>query len=139
MTPQLRYVEEPTTADRVAIAAPLMAYNMGNGPPLNDRPLVILLQNDDDVARGGLWGETVYDWLHIELLVVPEAMRGMRVGASLMHRAEEIAKERGCVGVWLDTFAFQARAFYEKLGYQVFGEIADHPKGSARYFLMKRF
>ncbi len=32
----------------------------------------------------------------------------------------------------------QARGFYEKLGYSVFGRLDDHPKGSARYFLNKR-
>ena len=55
-----------------------------------------------------------------------------------MQKAEQIALEHGCVGVWLDTFAFQARPFYEKLGYTCFGQIDDHPRGSARYFLQKR-
>jgi hypothetical protein len=44
---------------------------------------------------------------------------------------------RGCVGVWLDTFSFQARGFYEKLGYRVFGEVADYPPGHTRHFLKK--
>jgi hypothetical protein len=56
-----------------------------------------------------------------------------------MRAAEAVAIERGCIGVWLDTFAFQARPFYERLGYSVFGELRDHPRNSARYFLMKRF
>jgi GNAT superfamily N-acetyltransferase len=55
-----------------------------------------------------------------------------------MRRAEEIALDRGCIGVWLDTFAFQARGFYEKLGYSLFGQLDDHPRESARYFLKKR-
>ncbi|MDB5536981.1 MAG: Acetyltransferase family protein, partial [Devosia sp.] len=41
------------------------------------------------------------------------------------------------VGIWLDTFSFQARPFYEKLGYSVFGTIPDYPPGGARYFLSK--
>ena len=39
----------------------------------------------------------------------------------------------------LDTFAFQAPAFYEKQGYTLFGTIEDLPPGHARYFLQKRF
>ena len=41
-------------------------------------------------------------------------------------------------GIWLDTFSFQARRFYEKLGYVVFGELPDYPAGHSRYFLQKR-
>jgi GNAT superfamily N-acetyltransferase len=137
--PELLYVEEPSQDDRAAIAAPLFAYNQAKGPPPDPRPLVLLLRDEHGHTAGGLWGKTVYDWLYVELLSVPESMRGKHLGADLMHQAEEIARQRGCVGAWLDTFAFQARAFYEKLDYQTFGELADHPLGSARYFLMKRF
>lgn len=139
MPPEVLYVEDPTQDDRAAIAAPLITYNLAKGPPPDARPLVLLLRDEHGHAAGGLWGKTVYDWLYVELLSVPESMRGKHLGADLMHRAEEIARQRGCVGAWLDTFAFQARAFYEKLGYQTFGELADHPRASARYFLMKRF
>jgi hypothetical protein len=38
-----------------------------------------------------------------------------------MKRAELYAVERGCTDALLDTFSFQARPFYEKLGYRVFG------------------
>jgi hypothetical protein len=44
---------------------------------------------------------------------------------------------RGCHGVWLDTFTFQARGFYERLGYSVFGAIEDYPPGHSRHFLKK--
>src|SRR6516165_7091346 len=38
---------------------------------------------------------------------------------------------------WLDTFSFQARGFYEKLGYEEFGRL-DYPPGHHRHFLRKR-
>lgn len=44
----------------------------------------------------------------------------------------------GYTGVFLDTFSFQARPFYKRQGYRVFGSIEDHPPGHARQFLMKR-
>jgi hypothetical protein len=55
-----------------------------------------------------------------------------------MRRAEAVAAARGCVGVWLDTFSFQARPFYERLGYSVFGTLEDNPRGGARFFMQKR-
>lgn len=136
---RLHSIDEPSAADRDAIAAPLWAYNLSKVPTLEIRPLVIALRDTHGHTVGGLWGETALDWLHVDLLAVPESMRGQDVGTALMQRAELIARERGCVGAWLDTFAFQARGFYEKLGYAVFGEIPDHPVGGARYFLRKRF
>jgi len=46
------------------------------------------------------------------------ARRGRGVGRELMDRAEIRAREGGCHSAWLDTFSFQARGFYEKLGYE---------------------
>jgi GNAT superfamily N-acetyltransferase len=136
---QLDVVDDPTADDRAAVLAPLREYNEAHGPVLEVRPMAILLRDESGNAVGGLWGRTAYDWLFVELLGVPNEMRGTGAGTALMRAAEAIAIERGCIGVWLDTFAFQARPFYEKLGYSVFGELRDHPRGSARYFLMKRF
>jgi GNAT superfamily N-acetyltransferase len=138
MKHDLLIVDDPTLDDRVAILAPLIEFNLRNASPPNLRPLALLLKDQQGNTTGGLWGRTAYDWLFVELLAVPETSRGQGVGAALIRRAEEIAAERGCIGVWLDTFAFQARGFYEKLGYSVFGQLDDHPKGSARYFLSKR-
>ena len=73
----------------------------------------------------------------MELLAVPESMRGQGIGTELMRRAEREAVVRGCRNAWLDTFEFQARPFYEKLGYTCFGELADYPPGFSRYFLRK--
>lgn len=139
MSYELHSIDAPDAADREAIAAPLRAYNLSKVPTLDIQPLVIALRDAQGRTVGGLWGETALDWLHIDLLGIPESMRGQDVGTAILRRAEDIARERGCVGAWLDTFAFQARGFYEKLGYSVFGEIPDHPVGGARYFLRKRF
>ena len=59
------------------------------------------------------------------------------IASARLERAEEVAREHGCVGIWLDTFTFQAPGFYQKLGYTVFGEISNYPPGSSRFFLHK--
>ncbi|HWX49853.1 MAG TPA: GNAT family N-acetyltransferase [Roseomonas sp.] len=131
--------ETAAPEDRAALIAALTQYNDAQVGPSNFRPLVLLLRDAEGATVGGLWGRSVYDWLFIELLAVPEALRGRGLGAELMRRAEAVARERGCLGIWLDTYSFQARPFYEKLGYTLFAELPDHPRGGARYFLQKRF
>lgn len=87
--------------------------------------------------EGGLIGQILWQWLRIEILAVPERYRGQGVGSQLMALAEAIAWAHGCRRAWVDTFSFQAPRFYEKLGYQRFGELADYPPGETRSFYWK--
>ena len=130
--------DEPTEAHRAALLGGLAAFNRVHASPGVVGPLAVLLQDDAGATIGGLWGTTVFDWLRIELLFVPEAMRARSVGSAIMARAEVLAAARGCIGASLETYSFQARGFYEKLGYTLVGTIADCPPGGARHFLQKR-
>ena len=94
---------------------------------------------DDGSVTGGATGYGSFDWVFLELLFVPETLRGKGVGSELLARVEAFAREHKMLGVWLDTFNFQARPFYERHGYAVFGTIDNHPSGGQRYFLQKRF
>jgi Luciferase-like monooxygenase/Acetyltransferase (GNAT) family len=66
-----------------------------------------------------------------------EMMRGKGYATKLMNAIEQMAAQRGCVNSYIDTFSFQARPLYEKLGYKVFGTTENHPKGHSHYFLKK--
>jgi GNAT superfamily N-acetyltransferase len=124
-----------------ALAKKLMDFNkVGSGRPLDYRSLTIFVTHPDtDELLGGLWGSTAYSYLHIELLYLPKDLRGAGLGSRLMAQAEKEAIQRRCRGVWLDTFSFQARGFYERLGYTVFGTFEDYPLGHSRFFLRKNF
>lgn len=122
---------------RKAVLAPLVEYNSSQAGPSQNRPLAVLVRDDQGAVIGGLWGHTGYDWLFTQLLVVPAALRGRGVGTDIMQLAEREAAQRGCHGAWLDTFEFQARGFYERLGYECFGELPNYPKGYARFFMKK--
>lgn len=58
-------------------------------------------------------------------------------GAALLIEAETVAREAGCVAVRLDTYEFQARPFYERHGYTVYGELEGYPAGPRTYLLKK--
>ena len=136
--PTIRIATQPAEADRQAIVAALVAYNDRAGGPSHYQPMAILIQDESGATVGGLWGKTVYDWLFVELFVVPESFRRQKLGSRILAQAEDLARQRGCIGVWLDTYDFQARGFYERCGYDVFGTIDDHPRNGCRFFLRKR-
>lgn len=131
--------EAPAPSQREAILAPLLAYNTAVAGDPGIAPLALLLTDEHGDERGGLWGRFSYDWLFVELLAVPEDLRGQGLGRELMERAEALARARGCKGIWLDTFEFGARGLYEKLGFTVFGSIEAYVGDQNRYFLQKRW
>ena len=59
------------------------------------------------------------------------------VRTKLLTAAEDLARARGCVGASLDTFEYQARPFYEKLGYELFGTLDGYPPGYRQFYLRK--
>ena len=140
MIPKITLMDAPTPDMRKAIVEPLVEFNNGRlGKPETYRPLAILLSDPErDEIVGGLHGSTMFSYLWVDLLFVPESMRGIGIGRKLLAQAETEAMRRGCHAVTLDTFSFQARGFYERLGYSVFGILDDCPPGHSRFYLTKR-
>lgn len=130
--------QNPTDEEREAILTPLRAYNAAQAGPSSAQLLALLVRDDNGEILGGLYGRFFYQWLFIELLSVPEQARGQGMGSKLMQMAEDLAWEKECVGIWLDTFDFQAPQFYKRLGYSELGQIADYPPGHKRFFFQKR-
>jgi GNAT superfamily N-acetyltransferase len=59
------------------------------------------------------------------------------LGSALLREAEALARSVGCVGAKLDTYEFQAKPFYEKHGYAVFGVLEGYPANTRTYYLQK--
>ena len=97
------------------------------------------LRSEDGEILGGALGNTWGLWLYVSDVWVDPSLRGKGYATKLMTAIEQMAIERGCLNSYLDTFSFQARPLYEKLGYKVFGTLEDHPKGHSHYFLKKTF
>jgi GNAT superfamily N-acetyltransferase len=133
---RIELAAQPDEGLRLAIQAPLLAFNESVGGPSGFRGLALALKADDGTVCGGLWGHTAYGWLYTQMLTVPAAQRGRGLGRALVLQAEDEARCRGCRHAWVDTI-FGAQGFYERLGYRVFGELPDHPAGFSRRFLAK--
>jgi GNAT superfamily N-acetyltransferase len=134
----IRTVETLADADRDAIVDGLLRYNAEHGFASAWENLAVVARDRSGALIGGLLGETNLGWLFVAVLWVAESRRGRGVGTALLAAAEKEARRRKCIGVYLDTFDFQARPFYERLGYQLFGTLPNSPPGGMRYYLYKR-
>lgn len=121
--------------------AQLYAGLLASDPAAQPRafsPLTLVLRDNKQTMVGALTGATLWHWLSIDVLWIAEHQRGLGHGSALVKHAESLAIERGCQHARLDTFDFQARGFYERLGYTVYGALDDFPRGHTQYHLAKR-
>lgn len=129
--------DKPGLALRRKILKPLAAYNERAAGPGRWGRFAITVRDEAGQVVGGLWGQTGYGFLFVELLALGPA-RGNGLGREVMGLAEAEARRRGLQGIWLDTWTFQAPGFYQKLGFVECGRIGDYPPGHDRVFYVKR-
>jgi GNAT superfamily N-acetyltransferase len=118
------------------IKAGIVAYNDPIVGPSGYQKFAVTVKQDDKLIAGA-WAEIYFGWLFISHLFVDEAFRGNGLGSRLLEQTEDYARSQGCKSVWLETFSFQAKPFYEKHGYKQFGEQDDYPPGYKHHFLNK--
>jgi GNAT superfamily N-acetyltransferase len=135
--PRIDQLTEPSPAEREAIIAPLDAVSRAQGFIWQPELLALVLRDYEGRIVGGTIGETNLGWLQMRILAVSQGLRGLGWGSRLLGEMERLATVRGCHHAWVDTFSFQARPFYERLGFKVFGVLPDYPSGHERYFLSK--
>ncbi len=102
------------------------------------RQLAIIVRNDEGQIVAGLLGETKWDWMFIGWVWVNDSYQMNGIGTRLMQEAEREAQEMGCHHTHLTTLDFQAKGFYEKLGYEVFAALEDYPRGHTRFMMKKK-
>lgn len=96
------------------------------------------IKNDRGDLLGGIQSYRV-NWgiLHIELLYVFDRYRKQGIASMLLKHVEKIAMDHQCYVSHLDTFDFQAKDFYLRQGYSIFGVLENTPKGHNRYYMKK--
>ena len=85
-------------------------------------------------AVGRRWGGCC----ELQQLWVDPAYRSRGIGSKLVRLFEDRAAEHGCHTFYLETFSFQAPAFYRSLGYRAAAEIGGFPGGIIKYLMLRR-
>lgn len=134
-------IEESTKEGCQAVDDGIVKYNSSKVPFTQEPHFlsinrVIKSLNGDIIA--GI-NSVLYCWncLYIDVLWVKEDFRKDGYGSTLLKEVERVAKEKGCKLVHLDTFDFQAKDFYLKHGYEIFGILEDCPSEHKRYYMKK--
>lgn len=141
MQPKLTMTDTPEPGVRDAIVGPLIAFNNSQASePESYRPLVIILSDPDSGETvGGLWGATNFSFMRVDLLFVPDSLRGTGLGGKMMLQCRA---RSDCAGLPWGVAGYvqfsQARSLYERLGYRVFGILDDYPPGQHRIFCTNR-
>ena len=138
-TPVYDTLRDPPVALVQTISEGLDTYNRAAVGNYSYTRLVVVARHPADLTRlvGGLFGDLLWGWFHIEALWVDQAWRGRGVGSRLLQQAETAAGVAGITRIHLETTSFQALDFYRRHGYTVFATLPDKPPGATWYYLTK--
>lgn len=144
---QSEYVFDSTVSEQREdyITDKLVAFNQIHSTALpikhaEPAPLHLYLLDHSDNVLGGLIGRihTIPFWFEISIIWVDEDLRHQGFGRRLMQQAEQEATQRGCSYARLATGNFQAPAFYNKLGYTLYGTLENCPPGETVFYFWKK-
>ncbi|NME68640.1 GNAT family N-acetyltransferase [Flammeovirga aprica] len=139
---KIEVTSAPSKEDLKTISKGIESYNQNYIPDEvvfeEDTKFAVFVKDDEGKVLGGIRACAFWNYCIIELLWISEEARGMGVGSKLMSAAEQFAMDKGFEYMRTETLSFQARPFYEKQGYEVYGELKDYPKGHTTYCLVKK-
>jgi len=130
----------PTKEEMDTIRNGIHAYNrqyIGEPAVKEDLRFSVLARDGHGTITGGINAVSFWGWLHIEILWVEEALRGTGLGSRLLFSAEEFALKHEFFNSRLETTDFQAKGFYERHGYKVYGVLEDFPEDYNLYYMTK--
>ncbi|MBI3759362.1 MAG: GNAT family N-acetyltransferase [Deltaproteobacteria bacterium] len=135
----MKVVLEADDNDEVlqALMAGMKVFNGAAVPGLTSHKIVAAVRDASGKVVGGVIGRMAEDSVYVEVVYNDEAVRGTGLGTKAMLLVEEEARRLGAVEAWLYTMSFQAKPFYEKIGYHQFAELNWMGGKHKRQFMRK--
>ena len=138
---KIELAQSPSKSDLDTISQGIKSFNEEHMPNElaheQDTKFAVFAKDDSGDVVGGIRATAFWNYCIIELLWLSEATRGKGIGSKLIIETEAYAREKGFQYIRTETLEFQAKPFYEKLGYEVYGELDNYPKGHTTYCLVK--
>lgn len=133
-------IETSTEKEREFVLDSLLAYNrrfVTETRGIPEEKINKVIKDDDGTILAGINCESFWDITHISILWVDKDHRKQGFGSQLLQYIENVSRHYGIHQMTLDTFDFQAKDFYERHGFVVYGMLEDSPKGHTQYFMRK--
>ena|ERR1700761_4506083 len=130
-------IDAYSDALKEALQEGLRAYNASQLPDAPRRRIAVAIRDDSNKIQGGVIAYLFGDGCFIDTVWTDDTVRGKGFGTKIVRLAEDEARRLGARGVWLYTTSFQAKPFYEKLGYVQFGELQWPGSDVKRHFMRK--
>jgi GNAT superfamily N-acetyltransferase len=134
----LHETDRPSPEDCAGTLEILRQFTRANVPTLDNQDYALILKDEAGLIVGGLIGQSRWGGFLVDILALSQPVRGQGWGTILLGKAKDEARRRSCDHMRLDTYAFQAKAFYEAHGFMVFGQIEGPAPYYPHYFMMKR-
>ena len=130
-------IHEPGTAELGQLFERLGTFNQAAVPEWGKQTLSVALRSDAGALTAGGYAELLLGLAEIRAVWVEEARRGQGLGRAVMQALEGAARERGAEQAFLYTYSFQARGFYEGLGYRLLASL-PFPRGDVERLYLVR-
>ncbi|MDK8181768.1 GNAT family N-acetyltransferase [Paenibacillus sp. UMB4589-SE434] len=136
---KLHITRESNSTDKQYVRNGLIQFNAKHFPDhLKSRyeEVNLFIKNEEGQVCGGVVGEICWNWLEVHYLYVDEELRKQGYGSKLIAEVEQIARDKKCDFIKLDTLSFQALDFYKRHGFEVYGSIEN--AGTHTHYYMKK-
>ncbi|MBV9992318.1 MAG: GNAT family N-acetyltransferase [Alphaproteobacteria bacterium] len=129
--------DDPDDIVTAQAVAAVRAFNHAKVPDLTSHRITATLRDDDGRLCGAVVGRMAGDSVYMEVVWTGEGLRGTGRGSELMRLVEDRARSLGARTAWLYTMSFQAKPFYEKLGYLEFATLPWLGAKHTQHFMRK--
>ena len=140
MTKLVLFAEEgePNPKYKKILVTGLLSHHSRQGHTRKSKTFSVFLLDEAGRTLGGIIVTFLWNGMEINSLWVSNPIRNQGWGTKLMNFVEKEALKRKCTVAYTNTFPWQAPGFYEKLGYRIYGNLPDFPRGSSLTYYFKQ-
>lgn len=120
-----------------AIDEGLTAFNVRTMGAPDWIPVQVSVRGDDGTVIGGITARVFLDTLYVSTVWIDDSLKGLGHGRAMLEMVQSEGRRLGATHAWLYTASWQARPFYEAMGYSCFAEMAFGGGRYKRYFMRK--
>ena len=134
---EITYEKNPTKEDTNFLWQKITEIAIKTQGHKQHESFAFFMRDENNQIKAGCNGFIFYGCLYVDQLWVDDSFRKKGYGTQLMQLAENLAKEKKCLFMAVNTMHWEALDFYKKLGFYVEFERHGFEKNSIFYLLRK--